>query len=214
MRSILKEIKLSSVLLLLLGSAILAFGLYNIHSMSNVTEGGILGLTLLLEYWFGISPSVSGFVLTILCYFLGWKLLGKRFLIYSFISSIGFSVFYRIFEQFDPLFPNIGEKPLLAAVVGALFVGISVGLGVRVGGAPTGDDALAMSLERVLPLDIQWIYLISDLVVLLISLTYIPVSRITYSLLTVVLSGQIIGLMQKIRFPEYVESIEALEDEG
>ena len=38
MRSILKEIKLSSVLLLLLGSAILAFGLYNIHSMSNVTE--------------------------------------------------------------------------------------------------------------------------------------------------------------------------------
>ncbi len=162
MRSILKEIKLSSVLLLLLGSAILAFGLYNIHSMSNVTEGGILGLTLILDSWFGISPSVSGFVLTILCYFLGWKLLGKRFLIYSFSSSIGFSVFYRIFEQFDPLFPNIGEKPLFAAVVGALFVGISVGLCVRVGGAPTGDDALAMSLERVLPLDIQWIYLISE----------------------------------------------------
>ena len=35
-----------------------------------------------------------------------------------------------------------------------------------------------MSLDRVLPLDIQWIYLISDLVVLLISLTYIPVSKI------------------------------------
>ncbi len=85
---------------------------------------------------------------------------------------------------------------------------------VRVGGAPTGDDARAMSLERVLPLDIQWIYLISVLVVLLISLTYIPVSRITDSLLTVVLSGQIIGLKQKLRFPEYVESIEALEEEG
>lgn len=210
MRSILKEIKLSSVLLLLLGSAILAFGLYNIHSMSNVTEGGILGLTLLLEYWFGISPSVSGFVLTILCYFLGWKLLGKRFLIYSFISSIGFSVFYRIFEQFDPLFPNIGEKPLLAAVVGALFVGISVGLCVRVGGAPTGDDALAMSLERVLPLDIQWIYLISDLIVLLASLSYIPVSKILYSLLTVILSGQIIGIMQKIRIPKVEREEEVL----
>lgn len=156
MRSTLKEVKLSSVLLLLLGSAILAFGLYNVHSVSNVTEGGILGLTLLLEYWFDISPSVSGFVLTALCYLLGWKLLGKRFLVYSFISSIGFSSFYGIFEQFEPLFPNIGEKPLLAAVVGAMFVGISVGLCVRVGGAPTGDDALAMSLNRVLPLDIQW----------------------------------------------------------
>ena len=91
--------------------------------------------------------------------------------------------------------------PLFASVVGALFVGISVGICVRVGGAPTGDDALAMSLSSVLPVDIQWIYLVSDLVVLLISLSYIPVSRIMYSLLTVILSGQIIGVMQKIKLP-------------
>lgn len=201
MRSILKKIRLSSVLLLLGGSALLAFGLYNVHAMSNVTEGGILGLTLLLEYWFGISPAVSGFLLTVLCYFLGWKLLGKRFLVYSFISAIGFSVFYGMFERFDPLFPQIGEKPLLAAVVGALFVGISIGICVRVGGAPTGDDALAMSLSAVLPVDIQWIYLVSDLIVLLASLSYIPVNRIMYSILTVVLSGQIIGMMQKIKLP-------------
>lgn len=201
MRSIWKEIKLSSVLLLLAGSALLAFGLYNVHSISNVTEGGILGLTLLLEHWFGISPSFSGFLLTALCYFLGWKILGKRFLVFSFISAIGFSVFYGIFEQFDPLFPQIGEMPFLAAVVGALFVGISVGICVRVGGAPTGDDALAMSLSSVLPVDIQWIYLASDLVVLFISLSYIPLNKILYSLLTVLLSGQIIGIVQKIRLP-------------
>lgn len=201
MRSIWKEIKLSSVLLLLAGSALLAFGLYNVHSISNVTEGGILGLTLLLEHWFGISPSFSGFLLTALCYFLGWKILGKRFLVFSFISAIGFSVFYGIFEQFDPLFPQIGEMPFLAAVVGALFVGISVGICIRVGGAPTGDDALAMSLSSVLPVDIQWIYLASDLVVLFISLSYIPLNKILYSLLTVLLSGQIIGIIQKIRLP-------------
>lgn len=201
MRSIWKEIKLSSVLLLLVGSALLAFGLYNVHSISNVTEGGILGLTLLLEHWFGISPSFSGFLLTALCYFLGWKILGKRFLVFSFISAIGFSVFYGIFEQFEPLLPQIGEMPLLASVVGALFVGISVGICVRVGGAPTGDDALAMSLSSVLPVDIQWIYLASDLVVLLISLSYIPLNRILYSLLTVILSGQIIGMIQRIKLP-------------
>lgn len=203
MRSILKEIKISSVLLLLGASALLAFGLYHVHSMSGVTEGGILGLTLLLEYWFGISPSVSGFLLTVLCYVLGWKLLGKRFLAFSFISAIGFSIFYGIFEQFDSLFPQIAEKPLLAAVVGAVFVGVSVGICVRVGGAPTGDDALAMSLSAVLPVDIQWIYLASDLVVLAASLSYIPLNRILYSLLTVILSGQIIGLMQKVKLPVF-----------
>ena len=38
-------VKLSSCLLALLGSAILAFGLYNIHAVSHVTEGGVLGLS-------------------------------------------------------------------------------------------------------------------------------------------------------------------------
>ena len=33
---------------------------------------------------------------------------------------------------------------------------------------------------------------------LVLSLTYIPVTRIAYSLLTVILSGQIIGLMQRV----------------
>ncbi|MDY4669572.1 MAG: YitT family protein [Oliverpabstia sp.] len=212
MRSFWKEIKVSSILLLLGASALLAFGLYNIHSVSKVTEGGILGLTLLLEHWFGISPSFSGFVLNVACYLLGWKILGKRFLVFSFVAAIGFSGFYRIFEQFDPLFPQIGEKPLLAAVVGALFVGISVGICVRVGGAPTGDDALAMSLSTVLPVDIQWIYLISDLVVLFMSLSYIPLSRIMYSILTVLLSGQIIGIIQKVKLPQCMGEADVAEN--
>ena len=171
-----------------------------------------MGLTLLLEHWFGISPSFSGFVLSVACYLLGWKILGKRFLVFSFVAAIGFSGFYRIFEQFDPLFPQIGEKPLLAAVVGALFVGISVGICVRVGGAPTGDDALAMSLSTVLPVDIQWIYLISDLVVLFMSLSYIPLSRIMYSILTVLLSGQIIGIIQKVKLPQCMGEADVAEN--
>ncbi len=194
-------IKLSSCLIAVLGSVILAFGLYNIHSISNVTEGGVLGLTLLLEYWFHISPAVSGFVLNSICYILGWKMLGKKFVIYSIVASVGFSTSYGIFEQFEPIYPAIADNPLLASVVGALFVGISAGMCVRVGGAPSGDDALAMSLSKVTRFDIEWVYLLSDLIVLVLSLSYIPVRRIMYSLLTVILSGQIIGLMQKIKMP-------------
>ena len=67
---------LKEILALLIGSAILAFGLYHIHAQSNVTEGGVLGLTLLLYHWFDISPAVSGLILNFLCYYLGWKTLG------------------------------------------------------------------------------------------------------------------------------------------
>lgn len=193
----LKTLKTEKILLSLLGSLILAFGLYHIHSVSAVTEGGVLGLALLLDHWAGISPALSGLVLNALCYLLGWRMLGKEFLAYSAVAAGGFSVFYRIFECFPPLYPQIAEYPLLAAILGALFVGVGVGLCVRMGGAPTGDDALAMSLSSALKCKIQWVYLASDLSVLLLSATYIPWQRLGYSLLTVLLSGQIIGWMQK-----------------
>ena len=48
--------------LALLGSRILAFGLYNIHALSGVTEGGVLGMTLFLHHWIGLSPALSGLV--------------------------------------------------------------------------------------------------------------------------------------------------------
>ena len=46
MRSFRPYFSLGKCVLALAGSAILAFGLYNVHSFSNVTEGGVLGMTL------------------------------------------------------------------------------------------------------------------------------------------------------------------------
>ena len=194
----LPRLKISNCLILLAGSIIQAVGIYNIHSLSNVTEGGVLGLTLLLQHWFQISPAISSLVLNLVCYAIGWRTLGKEFIGYSLVSICIYSASYGLLEQFPPLWPEIAQYPLLAAIAGALFIGIGAGLCVRAGGATAGDDALAMSFSHLFRWPIQRVYLISDLTVLLLSLSYIPVRRIAYSLLTVVLSGQIIGLIQKV----------------
>lgn len=192
----LKNITLKNCVITLLGSFILAFGLYHVHSISGVTEGGVLGATLLLEHWTGISPALTGGIMNVLCYVLGWKLLGKEFIAYSALATVGFSGMYKICEQFPHLWPGLADMPLVAALVGALFVGVGAGLCVRVGGAPSGDDALAMSISHAIGWKIQWVYLLSDLIVLVMSLSYIPVRRIGYSLFTVLLSGQLIGFVQ------------------
>lgn len=194
----LPKLKASNCLILFAGSIIQAVGICNIHAVSRVTEGGVLGATLLLRHWFGISPAITSFLLNAVCYALGWRTLGKSFLAYSALSIGTYSAFYAVCEQFPPLWPRIGAYPLLAAMAGALFIGIGAGLCVRAGGATAGDDALAMSISHIAKIDIQWVYLVSDLTVLLLSLSYIPLRRIFYSLLTVILSGQIIGLIQKI----------------
>ena len=184
-------------LLTLLGSCILAFGLCHIHALSGVTEGGQLGLTLLLQHWLQISPAVSALVINLLCYAAGWRVLGKSFLFYSLIAAAAFSGFYRIFELFPPIFPTLAQYPLAAALLGALFVGVGCGLCVRVGGAPCGDDALAITLSHIFHAKIEYFYMISDVTVLLLSLSYIPVQRIGFSLLTVLLSSKLVGIVQR-----------------
>lgn len=194
------KLKPSHCIIAFLSSAFQAFGMYHIHAVADITEGGVLGATLLLEYWFAISPALSSFVMNAACYILGWRTLGKEFIVYSVIAACGYSACYGICECFPPIWPGIVNHPLAAAIVGALFIGIGAGLCVKAGGATSGDDALAMSLSRITKIPIQWIYLISDLTILGLSLTYIPLRKIAYSLLTVVLSGQIIGWIQRIKW--------------
>ena len=189
------------ILLALMGAAIQALGVSNIHAYAEVTEGGVLGATLLIHHWLGISPAVSALVLNVLCYAVGFRTLGREFLLYSAISGLGYSLVYPLFDLFAPLLPGVVASPALSALIGAAFIGVGAGLCVRVGGAPGGDDALAMALSHITRIDIQWIYLITDGLVLGLSVSYIPLAKLGWSLLTVVLSGQIIGLIQKIGRP-------------
>lgn len=197
MQTSLPVFSLRRVLLTLAGSAILAFGLYHVHSFSGVTEGGVLGAVLLIDHHFGVSPAVSGAVMNALCYAFGAYTLGLGFVLYSVIAGGGFSAFYALFEQMQPLWPDLVNYPAAAAVIGAVFVGVGTGLAVRAGGAPSGDDSLAMALQKLTGANIERVYLISDLAVLLLSLSYIPARRLVWSLLTVVLSGRIIGIVQR-----------------
>jgi len=183
---------------LFIGSIILSFGLYNIHSLSNVTEGGTLGASLLLHYWFNISPAISVTVINIICYLIGWKVLGKDFLISSFVATIMFGASYYLFEIMGPVYPEIQNHPYIASVIGALFVGVGVGICINEEGATAGEDALALIAAEKFHCNVKWIYLITDTVVLLLSLTYInSTSRILSSAITVILSGQIIGEITK-----------------
>lgn len=191
-----------SVLLSLLGSTILAFGLYHVHSFSGVTEGGQLGLSLLLNHWFRISPAITTAVINTVCYWIGWKTLGKPFIAHSAVATAGFSLVYWVCQQFPPLFPDLANHPLAAALIGALFVGMGCGLCVRVGGAVCGDDGLVMSISQKWRIKIEYVYFFFDFTILALSLSYIPLRKIIYSLITVTLSSKLIGLVQRFQFPK------------
>lgn len=192
---------------ILIGAFILAFGMYNVHSRTIITEGGIWGIELLLNHWFNLSPAVTAPFLDGTCYLLGVVFLGKNFIIKSLVGTLGYSAFYALLEQFPPLLPDLNPYPFAAAIIGAVFVGIGAGIVVRQGGACAGDDALALAISKKLKCKISTAYLSTDMTVLLLSLSYIPFVQIAYSLVTVLLSGWIIEKVQNWKKNEPVGAV-------
>ena len=177
------------ILLILLGAMICSFGIHNIHQRTNITEGGVIGLMLLAEHWLHISPAYITLAADTLCYLLAFRVLGWNFIRLSFVSTLSVSGFYKIWELFPPMLPDLSAYPFAAAVLGGLFVGVGVGLIVRQGGSSGGDDALALTISQALHWRLSRSYLFTDVVILVLSLTYIPVMQIVYSLITVTISS-------------------------
>lgn len=179
------------------GAGILAFGLYNVHARCNLSEGGVLGLSLLLLHWLRVSPGISNLLLDAAAILAGAIVLKKSFLWDSIAASVCYTLWYILFESFPPILPDLSAWPWMAAIAGGLFVGVGTSLIVRYGCAAGADDSLALIVQAKTQIRLSVFYVISDFTVLTLSLTYIPFSRIVWSMLSVVISSFIIELLRK-----------------
>ena len=197
---------------IVLGCAIMAFGVINVHEPSQITEGGVLGLSLLLKKVFGLNLSYASPVLDGLCYALGFSMLGKRFLKKSAVATIAFSVLYAVFNRMGPVLPNLYDAPFIAAIAGGIFIGCGCGIAVTAGGCAGGGDALALGISKKMKRPISPAYLFTDFVVLGLSLSYIAPSRLIFSFMTTVVSSYLIGQFElKMKKPAWQVSQGTIE---
>ena len=193
-----RRTKLKHIILILLGSLILSFGIYNLNYQNNITEGGVLGVLLLLKNLFDIEPSVANLIIDMSLLIIAYKFFGKQFLTHSIIATLSFSIFYKIFESIGPLIPVLQSK-FIVTILSGLFVGVGVGIIVRNGAAAGGDDALAMVISKVTSMTIGNVYMVGDITVLILSLTYLSVYDIFWSLIAVNISGRTIDFIYNLK---------------
>lgn len=124
LRRIAEGLTCKKIALIMLGAAVCSFGIHNIHQQTGITEGGVIGLMLLCEHWLGISPAVITPVLDIFCYMLAFRYLGGGFIKISVVSTLSVSLFYKLWEFFPHMLPDLSAYPLAASVCGGAFVGV------------------------------------------------------------------------------------------
>ncbi|MDO7905217.1 YitT family protein [Paenibacillus sp. JX-17] len=194
---------LAQVGIMLLGTLILAFTYYHINFENHLSEGGFVGLALLGKYAFGLSPAYSVFLLDIPVILIAWLLKGRKFMLFTLLGAVSFSLFYSGFEKYSTLVLDLHGNLFAAALLSGLLTGLGAGIVLRFGGATGGDDVLSKLISEWTGWKIGNVFFVSDAFVLLASLFFLPVKETMYTILAVWLAGKVITwtMTVQIRIP-------------
>ena len=79
----LARIAIKDILMIAIGTGFYGWALININIPNRLAEGGISGITLILRALFQWNPAYTNLILNIPLLILGYRVLGRRSLIYT-----------------------------------------------------------------------------------------------------------------------------------
>ncbi|MDR7075298.1 uncharacterized membrane-anchored protein YitT (DUF2179 family) [Neobacillus niacini] len=190
-------LKIKNILFILLGTAIMSFGLVHFNMQNKLAEGGFTGITLLLYFMFKWDPSYTNLILNIPLFFIGWKLLGRNAFFYTILGTVGLSVFLWIFQRYSIEMP-LKDDLLLAALFAGVFLGIGLGIIFRYGGTTGGVDIIARLVQKYAGWSMGRTMFIFDICVIGVSvLTYLNYKEAMYTLVAVFIGARVIDFIQE-----------------
>jgi len=191
---------------ILFGTFLLAFAYYHINFQNHLSEGGFVGLSLLGKYVLGISPSISTLLLDVPVLLIAWMFKGKAFVCNTFVSVGAFTIFYGLMERYSDLVINLQGNLALAALLSGVLTGLGAGIILRSGGASGGDDILSLLISEWKGIKVGTVFIMLDVIVLALSLFYMPVKETMYTVMAVVVAGYVITFTTSLGKPKLVKA--------
>lgn len=185
--------QMPSVIFITLGAAMAAAALEIFLIPNSIIDGGLNGVSIILNKIFGGSLSIYIIVLNIPFLILGWRQLGKKFLVKAAYGMIVFSVLLEFFSTFEEVTDDI----LLALVYGGLLLGVGVGLVIKEGGCLDGTEAVAITLSKNVSLSVGQIVFIFNIFIYGSAIFVFGIDRALYSLLTYFITFKIIDIVSE-----------------
>lgn len=183
------------------GTAVYAFGVHFFILPNELMEGGVTGITILLNYAFGLSLSVTTLALNIPLFLVGWRLIGKPGMLLTIFGTVSLSFFFYVVERMIAagwiVTFTTEEDLILAALYAGVTIGAGLGVVFRAGGTTGGVDIVARIANRTKGWSIGQFFLAFDAVVIALSLFYITMERVLYTLVVVFIAARTIDLIQQ-----------------
>ena len=153
-------------IMLIIGTIIAAAALECFLIPNTILDGGITGISIIIYKLFQVPLWLLVIVINIPFIFIGYKNLGKNFLIRTLISMISFAFFLSFFELVKPF----TEEILLATVFGGALYGLGVGIVIHFGGCVDGTESVAIVISKKTSFSVGQIVLMFNLIIFLMEI--------------------------------------------
>ena len=164
---------------MLFGAAMASFALKGFLVPNHFFDGGVTGISLLIHE---VTDANLAFVITgmnvpfiIISYFM----VGRNFALKTLFSVVFLGIFLILMPSLD-----ITHDKLLISIFGGAFLGIGVGMVMRVGGALDGIEVLALYTIKKTSFTITEIILGINIIIFAIAAYHFGIPTALYSILT------------------------------
>ena len=206
------------VFLIILGSAVLAFGTAIFLTRLEIVSGGLSGIAIIIQHFIGgadqyIDIMVAG--ASVVLFFVGLFFVGKDFALKTLVSTIAYPAFLSLFLRLE-YFQNIALLVSANGAVGnilicGIFAGVFVGAGVALtflgGGSTGGIDIIIVLLAKNTKLNESIASFLIDATIILLSIILIPGN--TINSLCGIISAFVVALMIEFVYVNQTASIQA-----
>ena len=174
------------------GALIYAFGLNYFFVANNLADGGLAGISIILYYIFGLDTAIVYFLLNIPLIFLGYKLIGKKFIIKTFYGTVMTSIAIKLFSNVA----YVSTDKMIISIFGGVTMGMGLGIIFLGGGSSGGSDILAKILNKYFKISIGKAFFIIDFFVLAIIGYLFGKEMFMYTIIGIFVSTKMIDIIQ------------------
>ncbi len=176
---------LYTIVSVLIGNVLLAFGVCAFVVPNGIMLGGSTGIALTVQHFLpGLRLSVISAFINISLFVLGFICLGKKFAATSLLSTIIYPLILAVFEEL-PLGELFQEGMILSGLACAVVFGFGIGMVVRAGGSTGGMDIPPCILYKYKGIPVGTSMMFFDTVVVLMQVLVNGLDGILCSLLVI-----------------------------
>lgn len=180
------------------GSTMIGIGVNSFIVPFHLINGGMFGISLVLNYLWGLKIGLLLILLNLPVYLLAFKS-DPSYFYYGVIGAITSGFMIEILKPLNGIF----HLPIISSVIlGGIIIGLGIGVMLRNQISPGGMDLLALLLAKWSKINVGVIAFAMDTLLILSALVLLQEARLLYSLLIIAIVGLLVTFITSFTIVE------------